>query len=538
MATTQEKAALRKRLFEDFTFYSKHALRVRTKQGEVKPFTLNAVQQRFNVEVEDQRKRTGKVRKIILKGRQQGFSTYVSGRNYARLSQRKARKGLVVAHKADSTRSLFDMYQRYHTLCPPMLKPETKFSSRKELVFQLLDTGIMVATAGGDGIARGETITDAHLSELAFWPPDSAEENFNALIQAIPNTQDTEVYIESTANGFNLFKTLWDAAVAGEIDFEPFFAAWFESPEYRAPVGDGFERTLEEQDLLATYGHAGLVDDEQLMWRRQMVNAVGRDKFRQEYPCCPDEAFIASGRPVFNPDQVVELIAHAPQPVYFMDVEECGSDGKGNPVMRLSKSTVGRLAVYRKREPGEQYTIGADVGLGVRDGDWSVAHVLDASKRQVAVFRAQVHPDYFADILACMGRYFNDALVGPERNNHGLVTCLRLYKDLEYPNVYLDLKEGQIEDQETINIGHYTDVRTRPLIIDRLRGAMRDGDITIHDVTTLKEMQTFVVSAAGKMAAEAKCHDDCVLSLAIANHIHPGRTVSVETPDDYYVRAI
>lgn len=532
MGTEQEKAALRKRFYEDFDFYARHALKVRTKSNEVKPFSMNAVQRRFHAEVEDQRRRTGRVRKIILKGRQQGFSTYVSARKYSRLSQRKARKGLVVAHKADSTRALFDMYQRYHTLCPPMLRPTTKYSSRKELVFEKLDTGIMVATAGGDGVARGETISDAHLSEIAFWPQDTAEDNFNSLYQCIPNSDDTEVYIESTANGFNLFKTLWDAAVAGETEFEPFFAAWFETPEYRMPVPAGFERTLEEEDLLATYGHAGLVDDEQLVWRRMKIGANGRDKFMQEYPCCPDEAFIASGRPVFNPEQVVELIEAAPAPLYLMDVEETGQH------LRMVQSPVGRMKVFREREAGEQYTIGADVGLGVKDGDWSVAHVLDSEKNQVAVFRAQVHPDYYADILACIGRYYNEALIGPERNNHGLVTCLRLYKDLSYPNVYLDLKEGQIEDQDTLNIGHYTDVKTRPLIIDRLRGAIRDGDIVVNDVTTLKEMQTFVVNEAGKMTAEAKCHDDCVMSLAIANHIHPGRVNPVIVPDDYYVNAI
>jgi hypothetical protein len=64
--------------------------------------------------VEDQRKRTGRVRKIILKGRQQGLSTYVSGRYYWRLSQRTAKKGIVVAHKADSTKALWQMYKRYH----------------------------------------------------------------------------------------------------------------------------------------------------------------------------------------------------------------------------------------------------------------------------------------------------------------------------------------------------------------------------------------------------------------------------------------
>lgn len=530
---TKEQIKLRKRFYEDFEFYSKHCLKVRTKEGEVKAFALNAVQQRFQKEVDDQLKRTGRVRKIILKGRQQGFSTYVSGRMYSRLSQRKAKKGFVVAHKADSSRALFDMYQRYHSLLPPLLKPETKYSSRKELVFSKLDTALMVATAGGDGIARGETLSDMHLSELAFWPASSAAENLHGLLQCLPNSDDTEAYIESTANGFNLFKEMWDAAEAGESDWEPFFAAWFETAEYRSPVPPDFERTLEEEDLMATYGHAGLVDDEQLVWRRKRISDGGRMKFMQEYPCCPDEAFIASGRPVFDPEQVVELLRGDTSPIKRMDIEEVTSD-----TLRIVESPVGRMLVYRDHEPGESYAIGADVGLGVRDGDWSVAHVLDSEKRLVAVFRAQVHPDYFADILAAIGRYYNNALIAPERNNHGLVTCIRLWKDLSYPNVYLDLKEGQTEDRDTINIGHYTDVKTRPLIIDRLRGAMRENDITVRDETTLKELQTFIVNEAGKMCAEASCHDDCVMSLAIANHIHPGRFVPIPMSDDWYVNAI
>jgi hypothetical protein len=528
-AMTKEQIALRKRFYDDFGFYSKHALKVRSKAGEVTSFKLNPVQTRFDIEVADQRRRTGRVRKIILKGRQQGFSTYVSGRMYSRLSQRRAKKGLVVAHKADSSRALFDMYRRYHTLLPPMLKPETNYSSRKELVFSKLDTALIVATAGGDGLGRGEMFSDLHLSELAFWPAGTAKENLHGLLQCLPNTEDTEAYIESTANGFNLFKEMWDAAVSGESDWEPFFAAWFETPEYREAVPAGFERTLEEEDLVALYG----LDDGQLVWRRRRIADGGRMKFMQEYPCCPDEAFIASGRPVFDPEQIVSLLSGETSPIKRMDVEEVTAD-----TLRVVESPVGRLHVYRDHEPGESYAIGADVGMGVRDGDWSVAHVLDSEKRQVAVFRAQVHPDYFADILVALGRYYNGALIAPERNNHGLVTCIRLWKDLAYPNVFLDVTEGQTEDNDTLNIGFLTTVKTRPLIIDRLRAAMRENDITVQDETTLKEMQTFIVNEAGKMTAEANCHDDCVLSLAIANHIHPGRFVPIPVSDDYYSEAI
>ena len=526
--TTKEQLKLRKRFYEDFAFYSKHALKVRAKNNEIRQFELNAVQRRFLAEVEDQRKRTGRVRKIILKGRQQGFSTFVGGRKYFRLSQRKAKKGIVVAHKADSTRALFDMYRRYHQSCPPMLQPETAYSSRKELVFSKLDTAIVVATAGGEGLGRGEMFSDMHLSEIAFWPPGTAAENFNSLMQCLPNMDDTECYIESTANGFNLFKELWDGAVAGENEFEAFFAAWFETPEYRMPVPDGFERTIEEQDLVDQFG----LDDEQLVWRRRKIAANGRELFMQEYPCTPDEAFIASGRPVFNPEQVVERLSKLEGPVCRMDVEETAAG------LVVADSPVGRLKVYRPRDEGESYVIGADVGMGVRDGDWSVAHVLDGEKRNVATFRAQVHPDYFAEILKALGTYYNMALVGPERNNHGILTCVKLWKDLSYPNVYLEVTEGQTEDRDSINIGFLTTAKTRPLIIDRLRQAMREGDIEINDRDTLKEMQTFVVNEAGKMTAENNCHDDCVMAMAIANNIHPGRFVPIPVSDEYYCDAI
>ena len=524
----QDLIKVRKRLHDDLDFYSRWALRIRTKEGAIEPFNLNAVQRRFHKEVEDQRNRTGRVRKIILKGRQQGLSTYVSGRLYWRLSQSTAKKGLVVAHKADSTRTLFDMYQRYHGACPPMLKPSTKFSSRKELVFDKLDTGIVVATAGGDGIARSETLTHAHLSELAFWPSATAEDNFNALDQTIPNAADTEVFIESTACGFNLFKTLWDAAVRGESDYEPFFAAWFETPEYREPVAEAFERTMEEQDLVDRYK----LDDGQLLWRRKKIAKTGRQLFMQEYPCTPEEAFIASGRPVFNPEQVTVLLKDAPAPVARMAVEETGAG------MTLSEHPNGELLVYRKLDPGATYCIGADVGMGVRDGDWSVAQILDDEKRLVATWRGQVHPDYFAQVLNTLGLYYNTALVAPEANNHGILTCVRLWKDLAYPNVFVDVKEGQTEDRDTINVGFKTTVATRPLILDRLRGAMRENDITVGDEETLREMLTFVVNEAGKMEAESGCHDDCVLALAIANHVHPGRWEPIIVTDDFYLEAI
>jgi hypothetical protein len=135
-----------------------------------------------------------------------------------------------------------------------MLKPETVYSSRKELMFSKLDTAIMVATAGGDGIARGETISDMHLSEIAFWLASAAAENLNGLLQSSPTLTTPSASLRAPRTGSTCSRSFGMALVSGENEFEPFFAAWFETPEYRMPVPEGFERTLEEEDLAALYG--------------------------------------------------------------------------------------------------------------------------------------------------------------------------------------------------------------------------------------------------------------------------------------------
>ena len=112
----------------------------------VKPLKLNAAQQILQDSIEKQIRAEGEVRIVILKARQQGISTHVGGYFYFNVSQRKAQKCMVVTHSADSTRALFDMTKRYHENCPHLLNPHTKYSSRKELSFDVLDSSYVVAT--------------------------------------------------------------------------------------------------------------------------------------------------------------------------------------------------------------------------------------------------------------------------------------------------------------------------------------------------------------------------------------------------------
>jgi len=547
---TPKQIATRKRLFDDFTFYCKHCVKIRTKDGTIEPLILNRVQERFVERIIDQQERTGKVRFVVVKARQQGLSTVISAWQYWWLSQRRAQKGLVMAHVADSTTTLFDMYHRIHSNVPKIVQPSTKYSSRTELVFSELDSGLRVATAGGKGVARGETFTTVHLSEVAFWPDTFATNNFNGLIQAVPDRPGTAAFLESTANGMTgVFYEQYKAARQGISGYELFFSAWVESDEYQdETIPADFVRVPEEEAIVATAKQLYDidVDDAQLWWRRRRIALNGADMFKQEYPLTPEEAFISTGRPVFNPEYIVERLKSPHPPIKQMAVEEVYDHKTGQrlPLRKLREHPRGELKVYLEREPNESYTIGADVGMGLRAGvkgrpsDPSVAQVLDSQLRQVAVWRGTVHPDVFAEILVTLGYYYNEALLVPERNNHGLVTCVEL-RDRQYPNLYLDVSEGTIEpDRETLNIGVFTSEKTKPLMIDKLRAFDRSREIEINDQQTLEEMLTFVVTESGKMEAEGGAHDDCVMALALAAYASDGRWEPVTVTDDFYTQAI
>jgi len=516
---------VRKRLYEDFEYYAAKALRIRTKEGEIAPLVLNEAQRRLLEVIDKQLKGTGKVRIIVLKARQQGLSTAIGAWLYWYVSQHQAQKALVVTHHADSTRSLFDLTKRYHDNVPEFLKPVTKYASRRELKFSKLDSGYMVATAGGDGIARGETLTHAHLSELAFWQKSSAKENLNGLLQAIPNTPGSAIFIESTANGVSgPFHEIWSGAVRGENDFLPLFIPWFITPSYREPVPEGFERTPTEQDLVDAYG----LDNEQLMFRRGKIGSTSLELWTQEYPSNADEAFLTSGAPVFDTPMLAERARHLPN---VLELREMVGDV-------MEENLRGRLKIYHKHDPSESYYIGADVAAGIRGKDYSVAQVLDSKKRQVAVWRGHTYPDDFAYILQSLGHLFNMAQIAVESNNHGILTCSILGKVLAYPYFFTETVYNRLDDQDTIKLGFSTTSKSKPLIIDQLRSDHRAGELELNDRDTVSEMMTFIVTDTGSMEAEDGCFDDTVMALALANHIHDGVFTPVVSTDDFYVSAI
>lgn len=282
------------KLRDEFPYYAGHNLRIRAKNGQIFPFHLNKAQEYIHSEIEAQRAATGRVRVLILKGRQQGVSTYVEGRLYWRTSLNRGLKAFILTHEEEATKNLFEMAQRYHQ--HSNLKPSTSATNAKELIFDKLDSGYKVGTAGNKSVGRSSTLQLFHGSEVAFWP--HADEHAKGILQAIPDEAGTEVILESTANGVgNFYHQQWKAAELGLSDYKAIFVPWYWQDEYSRDPGDDFVASDEEEELREQYE----LTDGQLFWRRRKIadlsagGADGVKAFRQEYPMNAAEAFQISG---------------------------------------------------------------------------------------------------------------------------------------------------------------------------------------------------------------------------------------------------
>jgi hypothetical protein len=315
---TPEEIRKRVRLRDDLTYYAPACLKIRPKKGSLAPLTLNQAQLYVHERLEAQKAETGKVRAIVLKGRQQGISTYVEGRFYQQTSHRRGCLAFILTHSDDGTQTLFDMVERYHANCFPLVKPHSSTSNRKELVFDRLDSGYKVSTAGSKGAGRSTTITLFHGSEVAYWP--NADKHLAGALQAVPNEPGTEVILESTSDGpKGVFYEMCKAAQAGEGEYQLIFVPWFWQDEYRLPAGPSFEPTAEELE----YGRKHGLDTAQLAWRRaKIVELHGVSAFQREYPSDIKEAFTADAKGALWQRETIERnrVAKLPEGVELVRI--------------------------------------------------------------------------------------------------------------------------------------------------------------------------------------------------------------------------
>lgn len=555
------------------------------------PLEPKAAQLELDKRLDEQRRAGKPQRAIVLKARQIGISTWTQAKLIQWATLRPHLSALVVAHDVETGGKLFAMGQRMYSNLPneDPLKPPIRshkrarflhFGQRGEAWMEgeiYPDSTYWVDTAGEFEAGRGGTYHAVHFSEFAFFP--QPEQKYVAIAQAIPMDPDTLWIIESTANGMNKFKDLWDDAVEGRSEFIPFFWPWWKEDEYQLPFVNEAERQefqigntdqspyADGERELVDPGSYDVLEDrnvpltlEQLKWRRWAIaNQTGGsiEKFHQEYPSTPEEAFLSTGQKVFEP----ALVSLAMREAENTDPRV----GRGGPIVGLLKATerptragrAGPIDVPSAPEwkparaclPGEEpdwrvwldekdgkpvvpedglYVIGVDVSGGIaesgEEGGEPAYHAIQVidhrTKAQVAEYRSRCDPALLSEYAYLTALFFNEAWLAIEVTGHyGLPVARTIALDFRYRFMYRRKRHETREEREVDRLGWDTSRSTKPILLAGGQELLREGSHGIKSRRLVGEMQTYIRTSTGKTQPERGRFADLLMAWLIAQQV-------------------
>jgi hypothetical protein len=401
----------------------------------------------------------------------------------------------------------------------------TQYSARHEIVFDFLDSKVLVDTAENPDAGTGLTINHLVATEVAYWMR-SPEALLAQAKEAIPagGTMD----IETTPNGMGgYFFEEWMRAKDQGSEFTPHFYPWWWQDEYQADKEA--EEPLTEQEEKMSKEFAWTM--KQIQWRRSKIQSL-RGKFPEKYPEDATTCFLTSGDLFFDKDMLswIKLNVIGKKP--------------------LESFHEGTLKIYKRRIKGRRYLIGADAAEGklaaTENSDSNSACVMDIDTgEEVAAYRSKLPPEEFSQDLLDLAHIYNDALICPERNGPGQSVILTLSRHLLYGNIYMH-REWHRERKMVIPVmGFPTTLRTRPIALNKLAAMYRDAPELWHDEAAIDQALTFVWTSTNKTtiggprkpSAAQGCHDDDISARWVAAYcrlVALGYLDPVETPSEKY----
>jgi hypothetical protein len=204
--------------------FARTALKIVPKQGGgLVPLEMRPAQAKLQALLDEQRAAGLPMRAWVLKSRKTGISTWVQGVLIKRTTTMPNRTAVTIAQDSKTAGALFRIGYRMWANLPPAIRPALAnrllgaknqmlhFGDRADALLGGLDSRLQVDTAKEIAAGRGETFTDMHLSECAWWDDGGKA---LSVITAVPDEPETLVVGETTANGFNWFHERWKARSA------------------------------------------------------------------------------------------------------------------------------------------------------------------------------------------------------------------------------------------------------------------------------------------------------------------------------------
>jgi len=462
-----------------FQYWAARHWHLADRAGKCVLLRLNAMQRSYLADRLDEN--------VILKARKPGASTVVDALYYWRARQRPNQRAYIMAHQNDSAAELWARVKYAHDRMRPWLAAPLRYSTRRELDFQDNDSRLAVLTAGGHEAGRAGDADAVHLSECAHY------RDLKSVEAAVGEAMRPNAWLdfESTPAGVNRFEEVYRQARDGETaSRRAHFFTWYSQPEkiirLDRHAAAELEQDLDPTELLLLDGqamrqrprHSQL---EAIAWRRERKAKLG-NLFEQEHAEDDTGCFLAAGAPLFDAQHLRQLLQAVTDRVDVLAPQP------GDPYGATSDGN--RLEVYVRPRPGRRYVIGCDVAEGLAGRAYSVAAVLDITAEypeQVAEWHGHVNPYSFGKFtLPELGRFYNGALVGPERNNHGHATLAGL-REAGYSPIYKHRHLDQRAKGTTKRPGWPTDSRTKPIMLSDLRECLGQGFMVVRSAGFIRE---------------------------------------------------
>ncbi|MFB5281914.1 DNA packaging protein [Peribacillus sp. Hz7] len=404
----------------------------------------------------------------------------------------------------------------------PDVFPTVKRDNRDELIFS---NGSKVSCLVGSNksIGRGSSYSWLHLSEYAFY--DRQEMQLLSAEQSLMRGEHSRLTIETTSNGTsNNFYRLTMASMKGNSKYKTMFIPFYHDL-YKKQFKfehDEAESWYKENNKGTRLSVKDLEPDEKLlyekgcnlrflMWRRYKLLDMTLQEFQQEYPSNILESFISTGSSVFDQTTVLDRLNSAMQPYKKNEII--------NDVPELLHKFINKgLEIFYLPKRGVKYYGGCDSASG-GGNDYSTISIFNEEGQQVLSFYNNRVPVYeFAEIIDCIGKWYNYCFFAIERNSYGLPVLERLRKDYSYLNLYKQKLFDQRTGKKKMQLGFTTTASSKSVLISDLKENFEKGLMLVECRETLQQFQLFVENANGSMGNKKgdKNHDDLVISTALS----------------------
>lgn len=442
---------------------------------------------------------------IFLKARRVGISTWVSAIQTAHCLSKADGHAAIIAQNKETSAELFLQASGFAKDILPVW-PEAIVGARK-VTFphqRAEKSDLRHYTAATVHGTRGLTFSSIHMTEAAFYPYEGA---YTAILNTLSKDRDNVCMIETTANGMEgpgeAYYEYWQAAESGDNEFLPIFLPWYEDPEYvmdpeaaeDAPRDD-YEKYLMYELHDHRTGKSIKLGKDRIAWFRDTLFSKcegSLDKWKQEYPSSPMEAFIATGSPAFTHEELAFAEASKMEPVHRGSIVP-NSLGKLSFEEDHSASGDDHLLVWGYPQPNHHYFAGVDTARGedvnITPGDYAAVVVWDAETGEmVARYMGRISPEKIAKVASDLGRFYNDACLNVELNNLGYVVMRELRDKLFYPNQYRwKGRDDKFDGKQGTAFGFETTDRYRRMMFNVFRTSIHRKEATPRDAEFIRQM--------------------------------------------------